>query len=166
MHKLFSVILCAGSVMVAQQAVAQTSTSTSADKPAVKAVKKAKPASKSVAAAKPAAPIIPAEDGDDDDIKTPDTTASTVTDYNCDHGQKITLFHNGGDANNIGMRWQTQLLSMRRVSTTTGADRFENKRYGLIWIGIPAKGMLLDSKKGQQLANECRSPQQALLQAK
>jgi len=51
--------------------------------------------------------------------------------------------------------------SMHRVSTTTGAHRFENAKNGLVWIGIPAKGMLLDSKKGKQLANECRSPEQA-----
>jgi hypothetical protein len=32
--------------------------------------------------------------------------------------------------------------------------------YGLIWIGIPAKGMLLDSKQNRQLANECRNAEQ------
>ena len=31
---------------------------------------------------------------------------------------------------------------------------------GLVWIGIPAKGLLLDSKKGQQLANECKNAEQ------
>jgi hypothetical protein len=33
--------------------------------------------------------------------------------------------------------------------------------YGLIWIGIPAKGMLLDSKQNRQLANECKDAEQA-----
>jgi hypothetical protein len=46
------------------------------------------------------------------------------------------------------------------VGTTTGAKRFENANYGLIWIGIPSKGMLLDSKLNRQLANECRTPEQ------
>ena len=31
---------------------------------------------------------------------------------------------------------------------------------GIVWIGIPAKGILLDSRKGQQLANECKSAEQ------
>ncbi|MCY1251071.1 hypothetical protein D9M72_647880 [compost metagenome] len=30
-----------------------------------------------------------------------------------------------------------------------------------MWIGIPAKGMLLDSKQGRQLANECKDAEQA-----
>jgi hypothetical protein len=54
---------------------------------------------------------------------------------------------------------------MTRVSTSTGADRFENRMHGLVWIGIPAKGMLLDSKKGLQLANECKSPDQLKAEA-
>ena len=28
---------------------------------------------------------------------------------------------------------------MTRIETTTGAHRFENKKAGLVWIGIPAK---------------------------
>jgi hypothetical protein len=31
-----------------------------------------------------------------------------------------------------------------------------------VWIHIPAKAILLDSKKGQQLANECMNPQQLI----
>jgi hypothetical protein len=49
---------------------------------------------------------------------------------------------------------------MTRVETSTGAHRFESRRQGLVWIGIPAKGILLDSKKGQQLANDCKSAEQ------
>lgn len=166
MNKLFSLILCAGSLLLAQHAAAQ-SAATAPAKPAAKAAPKPAKVSKPAVVKAAPAPIVPTEGGDDEDTKTPDTSVATVTDYNCDHGQKITLFHNAGEEDSIGMRWQTQLLQMRRVGTTTGADRFENKRYGLIWIGIPAKGMLLDSKKGLQLANECRTPQQqALMQAK
>ena len=163
MNKLIQLVFCASGVLFAQQALAQASAAPAASKPAAKASKTAKPAAK---AAAPAKPIIPAQDGDEEDLKVPDTTVATVTDYNCDHAQKITLFYNAADSDNLAMRWQTQLLRMRRVSTTTGADRFENKRYGLIWIGIPAKGMLLDSKKGLQLANECRSAAQVLSHSK
>ena len=47
------------------------------------------------------------------------------------------------------------------MGTTTGAQRFENPFWGLIWIGIPAKGILLDSRLNRQLANECKTAQQA-----
>ncbi len=45
---------------------------------------------------------------------------------------------------------------MTTVSTTTGAVRLEDKASGLVWIQIPAKSMLLNSKQGLQLANECK----------
>jgi hypothetical protein len=35
--------------------------------------------------------------------------------------------------------------------------RFENTNFRLIWIGIPSKGILLDSRLNRQLANECKS---------
>ena len=50
---------------------------------------------------------------------------------------------------------------MTRVGTSTGASRFENTTFGLVWIGIPAKSMLLDSKANRQLANECKNAEQS-----
>jgi hypothetical protein len=50
---------------------------------------------------------------------------------------------------------------MNRVGTTTGALRFENPVFGIIWIGIPSKGILLDSRLNRQLANECKSAEQS-----
>ena len=47
------------------------------------------------------------------------------------------------------------------MGTTTGAQRFENPKFGLIWIGIPSKGILLDSTLNRQLANECKKPEPA-----
>lgn len=96
---------------------------------------------------------------DEDDIE-PDVTASTTTEYNCELGNKLTLYRNDDDHRHIALRWKKQLLRLKRVETTTGANRFENKKNGWVWIDIPTKAMLLDSKKGQQLANECRNPDQ------
>jgi hypothetical protein len=79
---------------------------------------------------------------------------------NCELGNKVTVYHNAGDSDTIAVRWKKKLHRLTRVGTTTGANRFENKNFGLIWIGIPAKGMLLDSRQGRQLANECKSPEQ------
>jgi hypothetical protein len=83
-----------------------------------------------------------------------------VIDFDCELGNKITIYQNDGDTNHIALRWKKRLHRLTRVSTTTGANRFENKLYGLIWIGIPAKGMLLDSKQNRQLANECKNAEQ------
>ena len=75
-------------------------------------------------------------------------------------GNKLTLYRNAEDNDHLALRWKQRVHRMTRVSTTTGANRFENDRFGLVWIGIPAKGMLLDSKHGQQLANECKDAEQ------
>lgn len=117
---------------------------------------------KSKKAAKADAAEQPGWGEDDKDV---DVAQSSVVEMSCAHGDKVTLYENGNDDTHIGVRWKKHLLRMERVSTTTGAQRFESKKHGLVWIGIPAKGMLLDAKKGQQLANECRSAAQLAAQA-
>jgi hypothetical protein len=92
-----------------------------------------------------------------DDDNSPDTAGRTRTDFNCELGNKITIYENDKDDKRIGLQWNKKVHELTRVSTTTGANRFEDKAAGLVWINIPAKSMLLDSKKGQQLANECRT---------
>ena len=98
---------------------------------------------------------------DDEDTGAPiDPEKAMATEYKCELGALVTIFHNTDDKNYIALRYEKLLTRMKRVSTTTGADRFENKRSGLVWIGIPAKGILLDSKQGHQLANDCRDADQ------
>jgi membrane-bound inhibitor of C-type lysozyme len=110
--------------------------------------------SKAKAKAKPAAPAAPAEEAE------PDITDTATVEYSCELGNKLTIYTNEGDPEHIALRWKKRLHRLTTVGTTTGAKRFENVNYGLIWIGIPSKGMLLDSKQNRQLANECRTPEQ------
>lgn len=92
----------------------------------------------------------------------PSVAGHTATNYACELGNKITIYSSADDGNSIVMRWKNRLHRLTREATSTGAQRFENKIAGLIWIGIPAKGMLLDSKVNRQLANECKTSDQAL----
>jgi hypothetical protein len=94
---------------------------------------------------------------DDADAEIPEGTS---TDYNCEFGNKITIYHYERDDSHIAIRWKQRIHRLDKVATTTGARRFENPTFGLIWIGIPTKGILLDSKLNRQLANECKPPQQ------
>lgn len=96
----------------------------------------------------------------DEDEQEPDVKGSTAIEYSCELGNKLTIYQNAGDEQHIALHWKKRLHRLTRVDTTTGANRFENRKFGLLWIGIPAKGMLLDSKKGQQLANECKNSTQ------
>ena len=93
---------------------------------------------------------------DEDDI-IPDIKDGTADEYKCELNDTLTIYTNGDDNQHIALRWKNKLYRLRRIETTTGAHRFENKKAGLVWIGIPTKGMLLDSRHGQQLANECKT---------
>jgi hypothetical protein len=127
--------------------------------PAPKAAKK--PAAKKTATKKSAKKAAVKQDAAaHEDDGEPDVAGSKSTDFQCDLGNKITIYENDADEKHIALRWNKRLTRMTRIGTTTGANRFENRSQGLVWIGIPAKSMLLDAKKGQQLANECKSAQE------
>lgn len=122
-------------------------------------VLKKKTATKQKTPAKEAEKAGPNLDDDDKEFVVGD---SAVTELQCELGNKLTLYRNAGDDQHMALRYNKRVHRMTRASTTTGADRFENSKFGLTWIGIPAKGMLLDSKQGRQLANECRDAEQQI----
>jgi hypothetical protein len=96
-----------------------------------------------------------------EDEPEPDITDTVVAEYACELNNKVTIYTNEKDSGHIALRWKNRLHRLERVGTTTGALRFENTRFGLIWIGIPSKGILLDSKLNRQLANECKNAEQS-----
>jgi hypothetical protein len=96
-----------------------------------------------------------------EDEAEPDITDTIVAEYACELNNKVTIYTNEKDSGHIALRWKNRLHRLERVGTTTGALRFENTKFGLIWIGIPSKGILLDSKLNRQLANECKNAEQA-----
>ena len=103
-------------------------------------------------AAKPAAPkTAEAEEPE------PEIQHDKNTDYKCELGATITTYAHPSDDQVIAMRWKNRLYKLTKVATSTGANRFENDKAGLVWIDIPTKALLLDSRRGQQLANECKS---------
>ncbi|KQW97178.1 hypothetical protein ASC94_10340 [Massilia sp. Root418] len=144
--------LALGSLTLCLAPAAQAEVNTVAKKAVKGAKKAAKPSDTG------AAPPVSPEDAEE--AAEPGVEGSTVVDFDCELGNKITIYQNAGDESFIALRWKKRLHRLKRVGTTTGALRFENKLYGLIWIGIPAKGMLLDSKQNRQLANECRNAEQ------
>ena len=132
----------------------------------LKAQAKKKPSKKAkVAAGAAAAGAAAAVAANPLDVNEPDITDNQVTEYACELGNKITIYTNASDDAHIALRWKQRLHRLSRVGTTTGALRFENKHWGLIWIGIPSKGILLDSKQNRQLANECKNAEQSAVVA-
>jgi len=95
------------------------------------------------------------------DEAEPDITDTKVTEYSCELNNKVTIYSNENDDSHIALRWKKRLHRLERVGTTTGAMRFENTNFRLVWIGIPSKGILLDSRLNRQLANECKNAEQS-----
>ncbi|MDF1483856.1 hypothetical protein PY257_01410 [Ramlibacter sp. H39-3-26] len=52
---------------------------------------------------------------------------------------------------------------MAPVESRTGAIRLEDPKAGAVWLQIANKSMLMNQKLGQRMADECMSPQQALV---
>lgn len=158
--KLFTAcaLACAAAIATPTAFAAESATAKPAAKAAAKkpVSKKAKAKAAGAAAAGAGAAALAGAEGE------PSVAEHQATDYACELGNKITIYSSANDGNSIVMRWKNRLHRLTREATTTGAQRFENKLAGLIWIGIPAKGMLLDSKVNRQLANECKTPEQAL----
>ena len=129
--------------------------------------KKAKPSKSSkskkavAATAATAAGAAAADNWAPADEAEPDITDTKVTEYTCELNNKVTIYSNENDDAHIALRWKKRLHRLERVGTTTGAMRFENTNFRLIWIGIPSKGILLDSRLNRQLANECKNAAQS-----
>ncbi|WP_193366394.1 hypothetical protein [Herminiimonas sp. CN] len=143
--RIFLTLACL--VFVAPQVLAVTTAPAKSGKASAKHAKAAK------------APTITPAATDEDDLE-PDTKNALSTEYNCELGNKLTVYQNADDDKHIALAWKKRIHRLQRIETTTGANRFENRKYGLLWIGIPAKSILLDTKKGQQLANECKNAAQ------
>jgi hypothetical protein len=75
--------------------------------------------------------------------------------FNCELNNKVDIKMGDGQRH-IDLTWKGRVYVMLPVATSTGALRFEDRDSGMIWIQIPAKSMLLNSKRGEQVANECK----------
>jgi Membrane-bound lysozyme-inhibitor of c-type lysozyme len=75
--------------------------------------------------------------------------------HRCELGQRVTVKRIAPDKSNILLNWSGKDYTMKAVGTESGALRFEDKASGLVWMAIVGKSQLLNSKRGQRLANEC-----------
>ena len=74
--------------------------------------------------------------------------------YRCDSGQQVEIQRNAAD---IGVAWQGSRHTLRRYDSESGLPRFEDRDSGLLWIDLPWKSVLMDSRSGRPLANECKA---------
>lgn len=75
--------------------------------------------------------------------------------YRCELDRRVTVRRLSADRQTLVINWQGKDAPLQAVTARTGALRFENIAAGLVWLTIVGKSMLLDSKVGRTLANEC-----------
>ena len=87
----------------------------------------------------------------------PASTPLIAGNFHCELGNRVDVSADPQRPNAINLAWKGRSYPLQAVATSTGALRYEDAASGNVWIQIPAKSMLLNTKAGQQLANECKS---------
>jgi membrane-bound inhibitor of C-type lysozyme len=141
--------------MLAGPAVAQTAPA----KPAAKPVKVAKAAP---AAAVVAAPVVLAAAGAEQ-IEAAERTHYGA--YACEFGQTVDVSISPRGSGYVDVKYKNSLFTMKPVVSSTGALRLEDVTGRTLMLQIANKSMLMDTKLGQRLVDECIHPEQAKFNA-
>ncbi len=79
-----------------------------------------------------------------------------VAAYRCELQRSVFVRQLSPEVSTIVIGWLGRNYTLAARPTSTGALRYEDPKTGLTWLAISGKSMLLDSRSGRQLANECR----------
>jgi hypothetical protein len=78
----------------------------------------------------------------------------------CELGNSVTVTPDPQLASRFIVQMKKHTFYMTPVETTTGAVRLEDAQAGAMWLQLPHKSMLMSSKLGQRMADECQSSHQ------
>jgi len=80
----------------------------------------------------------------------------------CELGNSVTVTSDPQFSSRYIVQMKRMTYYMTRVETTTGAVRLEDHQAGAMWLQLPHKSMLMNTKLGQRMADECQNYQQSL----
>jgi hypothetical protein len=80
--------------------------------------------------------------------------------FTCSDGLTVTLLDLPSAPGKFLMTVNSANLLFESVPTQTGAVRLEERSFGLAWIQLPNKSMLLDQRAGKRIADECTNHSQ------
>jgi hypothetical protein len=176
MHKLFMAVvaLALSGWALAAETVAQqkskTITSTPAKQPAAKQAA-AKPPAKPVApkyyyvratplVAAPLAAVAAQAPVPQVQAAAPEVGEVHTGRMVCELGNSVTVTPDPQQPSRFVVQMKKYTYLMTPVETTTGAVRLEDAQAGAMWLQLPNKSMLMNSKLGQRMADECQSDHQ------
>jgi len=79
----------------------------------------------------------------------------------CELGNFVTVTADPQNAGAFVVQLKQHKFHMVPVVSSTGAIRLEDAQAGAMWLQLANKSMLMNSKIGQRMADECQSPDQA-----
>jgi hypothetical protein len=78
----------------------------------------------------------------------------------CEFDQVVSLDRIVEHPGHFRLKFKNASYVVVPEETTTGALRLEDKKAGIVWLQIPSKSMLMNSKIGQRLVDNCLHPEQ------
>ncbi|MCH7345895.1 hypothetical protein LZ017_21205 [Pelomonas sp. CA6] len=86
-------------------------------------------------------------------------------DVHCEFNQKVQITPDADKPGRFKLQFGKQVFHMAPEPTTTGAVRLEDKKAGVVWLQIPSKSMLMNTKVGQRMVDSCMHEDQKAFQA-
>ena len=80
--------------------------------------------------------------------------------YACEFNQSLNITPHAKHAGYLDVAWKKEVFTMKPVLSPTGALRLEDVKGRTLMVQIANKSMLMDTKVGQRLVDDCQSAEQ------
>ncbi len=81
-------------------------------------------------------------------------------DYQCEFSQKLVVSMNPKHDGYLDVRFGNRLYTMKPVLSSTGALRLEDVRGQMLVVQIATKSMMMDTKAGKRVVDDCKHENQ------
>jgi hypothetical protein len=80
--------------------------------------------------------------------------------YACEFNQSLDIAPNAKYPGYLDVKWKKDTFTMKPVLSSTGALRLEDVKGQTLMVQIANKSMLMDTRVGQRLVDDCQSAEQ------
>lgn len=116
---------------------------------------------KKTASAKPKGIVVTADSVETININQLEIANRVMTGTaHCEFDQTVSVQRIDDRPGHFKVAYKNASYTMTPQETTTGAVRLEDRKAGVMWLQIPAKSMLMNSKAGQRMVDGCMQKEQ------